>query len=108
VATVSRVSNDKYVQTPLGIFEIRYFFNSGLQKDNGEELSKRNVKNMIEEFIKKENPSTPLSDQEILKLLKEEGIHIARRTVTKYREELKILPARFRKRVVENEDEVGA
>jgi RNA polymerase sigma-54 factor len=108
VATVSRVSNDKYVQTPLGIFEIRYFFNSGLLKDNGEELSKRNVKNMIEEFIKKENPSAPLSDQEILKLLKEEGIHIARRTVTKYREELKILPARFRKRVVENEDEVGA
>ena len=104
VATVSRVSNDKYVQTPLGMYEIRYFFNSGLQKDNGEELSKRNVKNMLEEFIKKENPQAPLSDQEILRLLKDEGIHIARRTVTKYREELKILPARFRKRVAENEE----
>ena len=104
VATVSRVSNDKYVQTPLGIYELRYFFNGGLQQDNGEELSKRNVKNMLEEFIKKENPQAPLSDQEILRLLKDEGIHIARRTVTKYREELKILPARFRKRVAENEE----
>jgi RNA polymerase sigma-54 factor len=100
VATISRVSNSKYVQTPQGMFEIRYFFNTGVSKENGEELSKRNVKKIIEEFIKKENPARPLSDQELFGLLKKEGINIARRTVSKYREELKILPARFRKRIV--------
>jgi RNA polymerase sigma-54 factor len=105
VATISRVANDKYVQTPQGMFEIRYFFTSGLKKEDGEELSKRKVKKMIEEIIRKENPSTPLSDQEIYLKLKEEGINIARRTVTKYREELKILPARFRKKAMSNKDE---
>jgi len=99
VATISRVSNSKYVQTPQGIFEIRYFFNTGVSKENGEEVSKRNVKRIIEELIKKENPATPLSDQELFNLLKKEGIRIARRTVSKYREELKIMPARFRKRI---------
>ena len=100
VATISRVSNSKYVQTPQGVFGIRYFFNTGVSKENGEELSKRNVKRIIEELIKKENPARPLSDQELFSLLKKEGINIARRTVSKYREELKILPARFRKRIV--------
>ena len=100
VATISRVSNSKYVQTPQGMFEIRYFFNSGVSKENGEELSKRTVKKTIEELIKNENPAAPLSDQELFFLLKKEGINIARRTVSKYREELKILPARFRKRIV--------
>jgi len=100
VATISRVSNDKYVQTPQGVFEIRHFFNSGVQKTDGEELSKRNVKDMIEEIINKEDLLSPLSDQEIYLQLKEKGIDIARRTVTKYREESRILPARFRKRMV--------
>ncbi len=100
VATISRVSNSKYVQTPQGVFEIRYFFNTGVSKENGEELSKRNVKRIIEEIIREENPAKPLSDQELFNLLKKEGINIARRTVSKYREELKILPARFRKRIV--------
>jgi RNA polymerase sigma-54 factor len=99
VATVSRVSNSKYVQTPQGMFEIRYFFNTGVSKENGEELSKRSVKKIIEELIKKENPTAPLSDQELFFLLKKEGLNIARRTVSKYREELRILPARFRKRM---------
>lgn len=103
VATISRVSDSKYVQTPQGVFEIRYFFNTGVSKKNGEELSKRNVKRMIEELIKKENPARPLSDQELFNLLKKEGINIARRTVSKYREELKILPARFRKRIVKED-----
>jgi len=105
VATISRVANDKYVQTPQGMLEIKYFFTSGLRKEDGEELSKRNVKRMIEDIIRKEEPSLPLSDQEIYLKLKNEGINIARRTVTKYREELKILPARFRKKVVNNKDE---
>jgi RNA polymerase sigma-54 factor len=100
VATISRVSNSKYVQTPQGVFEIRYFFNSGVSKENGEKVPKRKVKKIIEELIKNENPATPLSDQELFFLLKKEGYDIARRTVSKYREELKIRPARFRKREV--------
>lgn len=103
VATISRVSNGKYVQTPQGIFEIKYFFNTGVPTDNGEDLSKRHVKQLIADFIRKEDPAVPLSDQQIYGLLKKEGINIARRTVSKYREELKIMPARFRKRIVKAE-----
>lgn len=99
VATISRVSSDKYVQTPHGVMEIKFFFNSGVKKEDGEQLTKRRVKQMIEKIIAEEDPSAPLSDQEIFKRLREKDISIARRTVTKYREELKILPARFRKRV---------
>ncbi|HEQ99154.1 MAG TPA: RNA polymerase sigma-54 factor [candidate division Zixibacteria bacterium] len=99
VATISRVSNSKYVQTPQGVYEIKYFFNSGLQRENGEALTKRRVKQQIEKLINEEDKEKPLSDQEIHRKLNEEGIKIARRTVTKYREELKIQPARFRKMV---------
>ena len=99
VATISRVSNSKYVQTPLGVYEIKYFFNSGISKADGENMAKRAVKQRIEEIIKAEPFDKPLSDQEIYKLLNKEGINLARRTVTKYREELKIQPARLRKRV---------
>ncbi|MDP3024804.1 MAG: RNA polymerase factor sigma-54 [candidate division Zixibacteria bacterium] len=102
VATVSRVSNDKYVQTPQGLYEIRYFFNSGMTRDDGQEISKRQIKSILEEIIKEEDLSSPLSDREIYSRLKEKGIGLARRTVTKYREELKILPARFRKRMTSN------
>jgi RNA polymerase sigma-54 factor len=100
VATISRVSNGKYVQTPQGIFEIKYFFNTGVPKENGVETSKRHVKQLISDHIRKEDPGSPLSDQQIFMLLKKEGFNIARRTVSKYREELKIMPARFRKRIV--------
>ncbi len=100
VATISRVSNGKYVQTPHGVFEIKYFFNTGISKTDGGELSKRHVKRQIEEIIAGENPEKPYSDQEIYRRLKDDGIQMARRTVTKYREELKILPARFRRRTV--------
>jgi len=100
VATISRVSNDKYVQTPQGVYEIKYFFNSGIAMEEGEDLSKRHVKQRIEEIIRAEDPKNPLSDQEIFHRLQEEKIMLARRTVTKYREESKIPPARFRKRVV--------
>jgi RNA polymerase sigma-54 factor len=99
VATISRVSSGKYVQTPLGVYEIKYFFNSGLANEDGEDLSKRSVKQRIEEIIKAEDVENPLSDQDIFKRLKDERIKLARRTVTKYREELGIKPARFRKRV---------
>lgn len=98
VATISRVSNSKYVQTPQGVYEIKYFFNTGIASEDGGEMSKRHVKKRIEEIIEAEAPEKPFSDQEIFLRLKEEKIKLARRTVTKYREELKILPARFRKR----------
>jgi RNA polymerase sigma-54 factor len=100
VATISRVSSGKYVQTPQGVYEIKYFFNTGISRDDGEDISKRSVKLRIEEIIKAEDPLKPYSDQEIFRMLNEEGIRLARRTVTKYREELGIKPARFRKRVV--------
>jgi len=103
VATISRVSNDKYVQTPYGVFEIRHFFNAGIASHSGEELSKRKVKERIEEIINAEDTSSPLSDQEIFQMLQKEGVRIARRTVTKYREEGRILPARFRKRAGKEE-----
>ncbi len=98
VATISRVSNSKYVQTPQGVYEIKYFFNSGIANEDGGETSKRHVKRRIEEIIESESIEKPFSDQEIYRRLQDEKIKIARRTVTKYREELKILPARFRKR----------
>lgn len=98
VATISRVSNGKYVQTPFGVYEIKHFFNSGIARDDGTDMSKRSVKQRIEEIIQAETTDQPLSDQEIFRLLNNEGIKLARRTVTKYREELKIAPARLRKR----------
>jgi len=99
VATISRVSSGKYVQTPLGVYEIKYFFNSGISRDEGDDLSKMSVKRRIEEIIQNEPTEKPHSDQEIFRILNKEGIQLARRTVTKYREELKIQPARLRKRV---------
>jgi len=100
VATISRVASGKYVQTPLGVYEIKYFFNTGISRDNGENISKRSVKQRISEIIEAEDPAKPFSDQEIFRRLNEEGIKLARRTVTKYREELGTKAARFRKSVV--------
>jgi len=109
VATISRVANGKYVQTPLGVFEIKYFFNTGVSTTGGDDLSKRVVKNRIEAIITRENQASPLSDQEIAVLMKQEGINLARRTVTKYREEMGIKAARFRKqtprKIVESKSE---
>ncbi|MCH9024335.1 MAG: RNA polymerase factor sigma-54 [candidate division Zixibacteria bacterium] len=99
VATISRVANSKYVQTPLGVYEIKHFFNSGISREDGSDMSKRSVKQRIREIIEAELAAKPLSDQEIFRRLNEEGIKLARRTVTKYREELKIPSARLRKRV---------
>ena len=100
VATISRVASGKYVQTPLGVFEIKYFFNTGVSTTDGEDLSKRVVKNRIHAIIGDENPAVPLSDQEIASILGKEGIKLARRTVTKYREEMGLKSARFRKQLV--------
>lgn len=105
VATVSRVSKDKYVQTPQGVFEIKSFFTGGVEREDGDAMTKRTVKTRITEMIQGEDAACPLSDQEIFKRLQNDGIKMARRTVTKYREELKISSARFRKRAPHRPEE---
>jgi RNA polymerase sigma-54 factor len=95
--TVSRAVSGKYMETPQGVFEMKYFFTAGLQTASGDGVSNTSVKDMIADIFKAENASKPLSDQEVVKMLKEKGIVIARRTVAKYRTELNILPSNLRK-----------
>lgn len=97
-SNISRVTTNKYVHTPRGIFELKYFFNSGLTSDNGESIASESVKNKIKDIIQNEDPHKTRSDQEIANILKGQGINIARRTVTKYREMLGILSSSKRKR----------
>jgi RNA polymerase sigma-54 factor len=97
VSTVSRVTNGKYVQTPQGVFELKYFFSGRIENREGEDVSSRAIKERIEHLVRNENTSRPLSDQKIADRLKEDGYAIARRTVAKYRDQLGILPARFRR-----------
>ena len=99
VSTISRVSNGKYVQTPHGVFELKYFFDGGLSREDGEDISAKSVKEKIAKLIREENPKRPLSDQRIADVLKSEGIDIARRTIAKYRDQMKINPARYRKAI---------
>ncbi len=95
--TVSRAVSGKYMQTPQGIFEMKYFFTAGIQTASGDGLSNTTVKDIISEMFKNEDTAKPLSDQEVVRMLKEKGITIARRTVAKYRTELNILPSNLRK-----------
>jgi len=95
--TVSRAVSGKYMQTPRGMFEMKYFFTSGIQTANGEGMSNTSVKDMIAGIFSHEEPTKPLSDQEVVRMLSEKGIVIARRTVAKYRSELNILPSNLRK-----------
>lgn len=95
--TVSRAVSGKYMQTPQGVFEMKYFFTAGIQTANGDGMSNTSVKDMIDEIFKNENTAKPLSDQEVVRMLQEKGIVIARRTVAKYRTELNILPSNLRK-----------
>ena len=97
-STVSRVTTSKYVHTPRGIFELKYFFNSGINTDDGDSLASESVKLKLKELVSAEDPKNPLSDQKIVDLLKKDGIQIARRTVAKYRDVLKILPSSKRKK----------
>jgi RNA polymerase sigma-54 factor len=98
-STVSRVTNKKYVQTPRGVYSLKYFFSSGLSTASGEDISARGVRDKIKHLVAEENSKKPLTDQAIVDALKAEGVQIARRTVAKYRDQLGILPARMRKRV---------
>jgi RNA polymerase sigma-54 factor len=97
VSTVSRVANSKYVQTEYGTYKLKYFFSEALQTDSGEEVSTREVKMILNEFIGAENKRKPLSDEHLTDMLIEKGYNIARRTVAKYREQLNIPVARLRK-----------
>jgi RNA polymerase sigma-54 factor len=96
--TVSRAVSGKYMATPQGVFEMKYFFTSGYQTATGESLSNTSVKEAILDLVKHEDGNAPLSDQQIVEILNERGIPIARRTVAKYRDELNILPSNMRRK----------
>ncbi len=100
ISTVSRVVNGKYVQTNFGVFELKYFFSEGLETESGEEVSSREVKNVLEDIIDNEDKNKPYSDQALTDLLKEKGYKVARRTVSKYREQLQLPVARLRKQII--------
>jgi len=95
--TVSRAASGKYMSTPQGIFEIKYFFTHGYTNSDGESVSNESVRQAIVALVKEENPRKPHSDQEIVRILTGQGLAVARRTVAKYREQLGILPSHLRK-----------
>ncbi len=97
-STISRVTNNKYVHTPRGVFELKYFFNSSVSRADGQDMASESVKRMISDLVKVEDARRPLSDQRIVEILEERGIQLARRTVAKYREQLQILPSSKRKK----------
>jgi len=99
ISTISRVANSKYIQTPYGIFPLKFFFSEGMENSEGEEVSTRKIKKILKEAIENENKKRPLTDERLAKLLQDEGYRIARRTVAKYREQMGILVARLRKKI---------
>lgn len=96
-STISRVTTNKYAYTPQGLFELKYFFNSSIKRNDGDSLASESVKDKIKMIIDNENPQKPYSDKELTELLEKANINIARRTVAKYREKLNILPSSKRK-----------
>jgi RNA polymerase sigma-54 factor len=99
-STISRVTSNKYIHTPQGIFELKYFFNSSINTARGENVASESVKEKIREILSKEDGQNPYSDQELVEILKKQDILIARRTVTKYREMLGVLPSTRRKQII--------
>jgi RNA polymerase sigma-54 factor len=97
-STISRVVTNKYMHTPRGIFELKYFFSSRIQKSSGDTVASKSVKEEIKKIVSSEDPKKPYSDSDIVKLLKKTGVSIARRTVAKYREMMAILPSSKRKK----------
>jgi len=97
ISTISRVVNNKYVQSPIGIHELKYFFSEGLSTDSGDDISNKHIKELLKDLIDGESKKSPLSDEKLAEMLNEKGIHIARRTIAKYREQLRIPVARLRK-----------
>jgi RNA polymerase sigma-54 factor len=98
-STISRVTSNKYVHTPQGIFELKYFFNSSINRTDGDQIASQSVKDKIRQIVASENPRKPYSDQKIVEILRQADIDIARRTVTKYREMMGILSSTQRKRL---------
>lgn len=98
-STISRVTTNKYIHTPQGIFPLKFFFTTGFTAETGAEVSSLTIKDVIQKMIREESPAAPLKDQQIVDALKAQGIEIARRTVAKYREELRIPPTSVRKRM---------
>ena len=99
-STISRVTHNKYVHTPQGIYELKFFFNTGITSTQGETLASESVKNLLREIITKEDPRKPYSDEKLVQILKEMNIHIARRTISKYREMMKILSSNERRKIL--------
>ncbi len=99
ISTVSRVTNGKYVQTDYGVYELKHFFSEKIKRDDGEDVSNKEIKNRIREIIEKENPKKPYNDQKIVEMLQREGFNIARRTVAKYREQMMIPVSRLRRKI---------
>ena len=99
ISTVSRVANSKYVNTPYGTFLIKNLFSESMTNEDGEEVSTREIKKILEDIVEQENKRKPLTDEKLAKFLKEKGYAIARRTVAKYREQLNIPVARLRKEI---------
>ena len=97
VTTVSRAVSGKYMETPRGLFELRYFFTPGYQNSDGSSVSNEMVKSAIREMVGGESVRSPLSDQDIVDALSDRGLKVARRTIAKYREQLGILPSHLRK-----------
>ena len=99
-STISRVTTQKFMHTPQGIYELKYFFSSHVSTDSGGECSSTAIRAIIKKLVAAENPRKPLSDSKITGLLEEKGINVARRTIAKYRESLGIAPSNERKRLV--------
>jgi RNA polymerase sigma-54 factor len=99
-STISRVTHNKYVHTPQGIYELKFFFNAGITSTQGETMASESVKNLVREIIAKEDPKKPYSDEKLVQILQGMDIHIARRTVSKYREMMKILSSNERRKIV--------
>jgi RNA polymerase sigma-54 factor len=98
-STISRVTHNKYVHTPQGIYELKFFFNAGITSTQGETMASESVKNLVREIIAKEDPKKPYSDEKLVQILQGMNIHIARRTVSKYREMMKILSSNERRKI---------
>jgi len=99
ISTVSRVTNGKYVQTDYGVYELKHFFSEKIRRDDGEDVSNKEIKNRIREIIEKENSQKPYNDQKIVAMLQHDGFNIARRTVAKYREQMMIPVSRLRRKI---------
>lgn len=97
-STVSRVTSNKYAHTPQGIYELKYFFSTAVATTNGDTVAAEAIKNRIRQLVAQEDPAKPLSDNKISQMLAEENIKVARRTVAKYRDQMKILPVKHRRK----------